>query len=66
MEREQKQTEHVKAGYKIILEAENHHRIHVIVSERIVLEQCKPRISYSHREVGNMINDKRQHDETAQ
>src|SRR5438445_13376351 len=63
MEREQKQTEHVKAGYKIILETINHHRIHVIVPERIVLEQCKPTISYSHCEMRNMINDKRQHDE---
>src|SRR5260370_1203118 len=34
MEREQKQTEHVKGGYKIILETINHHQIHVIVPER--------------------------------
>src|SRR6266481_3598205 len=65
MEREQKQTEHVEAGHKIILEPINHHRIDIIMAERIGFEQSETPIRHSHSEMGEVINDEREHDETA-
>ena len=65
MERKQEQSEHVKGRHVIILKAVNHHGIDVVMAERISLKQAKATVGYSHSEMGKMVNDKRQHNQTA-
>src|SRR5882762_4770565 len=65
MKREQKQTEDVKARHIVILKSVHHHRINVVMVERISLQQAKPAISYPHCEMREMINNKREHDQPA-
>src|SRR4029453_2563003 len=65
MKSEQEQADDVKRGYKIVLETVNHHGIDVVMPQRIMLEQSESTISYSHREVGNVIDNKRQDDDAA-
>src|SRR4029077_8553144 len=65
MQRQQKQTEDVESRYKIILEAVDHHRVHIIMTERIGFEQRETPVRHSHSEMGEVINDEREHDETA-
>src|SRR4029077_2184113 len=65
MQRQQKQTEDVESRYKIILEAVDHHRVHIIMTERIGFEQRETPVRHSHSEMGEVINDEREHDEPA-
>src|SRR5260370_41895162 len=65
MEREKKETEHVEHRHKIVLETVNHHRVDIVMAERVRLEQGKPWISYTHGEVRQMVNNKREHDQSA-
>ena len=65
MERKQKQTEHVKARDIIILKAVHHHGVNVVMPEGVSLQQAKPGISYPHREMREMIDNKREHDQSA-
>src|SRR6266568_2141737 len=65
MECEQEQSEHVKTRHEIVLEPVNHHGIHVVMPKGISLQQAKAAIRHSDGEMGEMINDKRQHNQTA-
>src|SRR6266536_6147573 len=65
MEREQKQSEDVKARHIIILKSVYHHGVNVVVPEGISLEQPKSAVSNPHREMREVINDKCQHDQSA-
>jgi hypothetical protein len=65
VEREQEQPEHVKTRHKIILEAVNHHRIDIVMTERIRLEQRKARIGFAESEMRKVISDKCEHDQAA-
>ena len=65
MEREQKQTEHVKPRHKIILEAIDHHRIDIVMAKRVRLEQRKTRIGFAESKMREVISDKREHDQSA-
>src|SRR5215469_18257696 len=65
MKREQKQTKHVKRGYIIALKCVNHHRVNVLVSERIRLKAAKTWIGHSYCEMRQVINAKHKHDQPA-
>ena len=62
---EQEQPEHVKTGHKIILEPVNHHRIDIVMAERIRLEQGKARIGFAKGKMRKVISDKREYDQPA-
>ena len=62
---EQEQPEHVKTGHKIILEPVNHHRIDIVMAERIRLEQGKARIGFAKAKMRKVISDKREYDQPA-
>src|SRR5262249_17359742 len=62
---EQKEANHVKSGYVIILEPIDHHRVDVVMSERIGFEQTKTGIGNAHCEMRDVVNDKRKHDQPA-
>src|SRR5215471_3227826 len=65
MKREQKKAKHIKPGDIVVLEPIHHHRVDVVMSERIGLEQTKTGIGNSHREMRDVVNDKRKHDQPA-
>src|SRR5436305_5746484 len=65
MKSKQKKAEDVKSRYVIILEPIHHHRIDVVMSERIGLKQTKTGIRDAHCEMRDVVNDKRQHDQPA-
>src|SRR4030095_2560278 len=65
MEREQKQSEGVKARHIIVLKSVYHHGVNVVVPEGISLEQAKSAVSNPHREMREVINDKCQHYQSA-
>src|SRR5437870_13776019 len=65
MKREQKQPEHVKPRYKIILETIDHHRIDIIMAERIRFKQSEPCIRHTNGEMRQMTDNKGQHDQAA-
>src|SRR5262245_14357258 len=65
MKCEQKQTEDVKGRDIIILKSVHHHGVNVVMPEGISLQQVKPGICHSHREMREVINDERQHNQSA-
>src|SRR6266550_2088575 len=65
MQREQEQPEHIKARYKVILEAVNHHRIDIVMAETIRLEQRKSCIGLAEGEMCKVISNKCEHDQPA-
>jgi len=62
MKREQKEANYVKTGYVVILESIDHHRVDIVMSERIGLEQTKTGIGDAHCEMRDVVDDKRKHD----
>src|SRR3954469_18514028 len=65
MEREQEHPEDVKTGDEIILEAVNHHRIDVVAIERIRFQEKETRIGHSDSEMGEVIENERENDQSA-
>ena len=65
MERKKKDTEHVKSGHIVILKSVHHHGKNVVVPEGISFQQAKAGVSYPHREMREMINDKCEHNQSA-
>jgi len=62
MQREQEQTEHIKARHNVVLETVNHHRIDIRMVERIGFQEQKARINFAHGEMENVKNDKTEDD----
>ena len=65
MQRKQEKTEDVERGDVDVLKAVNHHRVDVVMTERVRFEQSKPSISHAHSEMGEVIDDEREHDQPA-
>src|SRR5438094_647836 len=65
MQRQQEQPEDVKGRHEVILKAVNHHRIDIVVAERVRFKQIEPWVGYTNSEMRQMIDDKRQHDQAA-
>src|SRR5437016_12495757 len=65
MESEQKHSQNVKTGDVNILKAVDHHRINVVVIERIGFEQKETRIGHAHGKMREMIKNEHEHDEPA-
>jgi hypothetical protein len=65
MEREEEHGENIKQGDVNILKPVNHHRIDVVLVERIRLEQEKARVGDANREMRDVINDKGEDDQPA-
>src|SRR3954453_16380021 len=65
MECEQKESKNVKPADVIILKSVYHHRINVVVPERIRLEQSETRIGDTHCKMRNVVDDERKHDQPA-
>ena len=65
MQREQEQTEHIKARHNVVLETVNHHRIDIVMAERVRLEQRKTRVGFAKGEMCEVISNKREHDQPA-
>ena len=55
----------IKAGDDNVLKAVNHHRVNVVTIERIGFEQTETGISHPNGEMRQVINNKRQHDQSA-
>jgi len=65
MQRQQKQSDDVEDRHVNVLKSVNHHGVNVVTPERIHLEQCETRISYAHGEMSEVIDNEREHDESA-
>src|SRR6267143_4208936 len=65
MQREQEQSDDVKGRDINVLKAINHHRINVIVAERVSLEQLETAVGRADSKMRQMVNDKHQHNQTA-
>src|SRR4029077_13262629 len=65
MQRQQKQAEHVKGRHEVILKAVNHHRIDIVVAERVRFKQTEPWVGYTNGEMSQVIDDEREHDQAA-
>src|ERR1041385_3598241 len=65
MEGEEEHSDDIKSGNEIILKAVDHHRIDVVAIQRIGFEKKETRISHAHREMGEVIKNEREHDQTA-
>ena|ERR1700682_6505660 len=65
VQKKQEQPEHIKGGDDIILETVNHHRVNIVTVERIEFEQRKTGIGFAEGEMGKVISDEHQHDQSA-
>src|SRR5262249_2227784 len=65
MKREQEQSDDIEDRHVNVLESVNHHRINVGTSERIGLEQREGGVDRAEREMSEVINDEREHDQAA-
>src|ERR1700716_4318391 len=65
VQKKQEQPEHIKRGDDIILETVNHHRVNIVTVERIEFEQRKTGIGFAEGEMGEVVSDEHQHDQSA-
>ena len=65
VEGEQKEPKNIKARHKITFETVNHHRIDIVMAERIRLKQRKACVGDSHGKMCEVISDKCQHNQPA-
>src|SRR4029077_16958870 len=65
MQRQQKETDNVKHRDVSALKSVNHHRINVIAPQGIGLKQSEARIGRAESEMSEVINNKRQNNQTA-
>src|ERR1043166_7453262 len=65
MKCQQKKTDDVKDRHVNVLKSVNHHRVNVVTIERIEFEQWKLRIEFARREMEQVKNNEREHDESA-
>lgn len=66
VKREQEHRDHVERGDDDVLEAVNHHRINVVPVERVGFQSRQAWIRDYEREVRDVIDDEREHHQTAQ
>lgn len=66
VESEEKHREHVKAGDEPALEAPDHHRVNVVMIERIERESVEARIGRADGEMEDVIDDEGEEHEPAQ
>src|SRR4030095_17169263 len=65
MEREEEQPKNVKTRYVNVLKSVNHHRKNVVMPHRVVWKQGEAGIGGAESEMSEVVNDEREHDESA-